>query len=120
MREPRADERLRHALLHASETESACDVDGVSRRIKRSAGSDLLRLRHRPRTNAEYISQWCTLLMPVSCVCAVFGIIALGRPSPLVQDEQSIELEPRASLINAATNRISTPELVDILLSPAE
>jgi hypothetical protein len=51
--------------------------------------------------------------MPVGCICAIWGIVALARPA-------ATEAQPRATLINAATNRISTPELVDILLTPPE
>jgi hypothetical protein len=113
MRRPERDAKLRAALRSHAKTDAVCDVDSVARRIKRSAGSELLRMRYRPRSAADYISQWCAVLMPVGCICAIWGIVALARPA-------ATEAQPRATLINAATNRISTPELVDILLTPPE
>jgi hypothetical protein len=121
LNDPRRDPELASLLRTASEPRPPRDAGGrrirasdtarLTRRITAAAGYALIRRRYPAVPAIEYIATWSRRLLPLGVVCTFAGGVLLSQsdvaPRPVSADE---------AVIGAATNRLSTPEIVEMML----
>jgi hypothetical protein len=116
MKQPDRDIAVRAALQRGGRA-TPIDTASLAARVKRAAGYDLFRRRHPVASPSDYIARWSRTLLPIGCVCTFAGAVVLVHSHAVTADAARID---ETALVGAATNRITTPQLVDMVLRQAE
>jgi len=122
-RDPRPDPSISHALrrVGADDATSARELAALRRRILEQA-EPLLRRRRHQGVWWEYAVAWRRTLVPVALTAAavaMFGILnAPRRPIPehFVVGERTTSA-PGPELLDAVANRVSSGDLLDLIVS---
>jgi len=124
-RDPRPDAHIGHALrrVGADDAPSARELALLRRRILEEAEPVLRRRRSQGRAWWEYAVAWRATLVPVAlsaaavAVFSIFGLPAVRSATDLVVGDRT---PSRPELIDAVANRVSSGDLVDLIVSANE
>jgi hypothetical protein len=120
--DPRPDRELAHFLRAGGRPDTTTDAQicALGARIRTAAAPILEQREQRSRTIWDYADHWSGTLIRVGVAAAVAASVCLFWPSSSRHSAVEVPAE-RVALIGAATNRVSSHDLLDLLTaeSPA-
>lgn len=118
-RDPRRDAYVRQLLSDADRT-SACSEERLQRlgeRILGVAGHALREREPSQRTIWDYAERWSGMLLPIGTLTAIAAGMCMFVLSAQREPRSARPSSTRVALLAAATNRVSSQNLVDLLVS---